>query len=288
MTSHQPSEQEGNVPVQSSLMARLEAKPQTLTQLFESLKGEQRPPKKQLQIILLELVESGRIFEWAPKKNVVYYCDFSPAESVESAVFSALEKGDQTPKQLAVQARKKLPLFAAVHLEPFLKPQLEDGLIHYHPTQTGQKNPHYSLRGLNPADYLKTVVRQFQAAARKLEPAGFSPRRLLQVLTRELDLAYKPSEGVKVGQESSPDKLKARLMDEIKKSDPPVYIHNLRKNVEASKTDFDKAVITLAREGLIDLFFDDLPNKRNKSELEELVKSSAGTYYSVVALKGEQ
>lgn len=263
----------------------------TLNQLFQKMGAKKRPTKAELQEIMDGLSAEKRIFTWNPRGKVIYYCAFEPSEAVQQAVLAALKKGDQTPAQLAIQARKRLPQFAASHLEPFIEPQLEDSLVYFHPPKTGNKKekPYYSLERLEPRDYLKGVLREFELASKRLEPVGFTPRQVLLSLARELGLDLKVGPQIEKAP-PVPENLKDQLLNRITpqaRNGEPVFVRDLRRQVPAPKADFDQALIDLAREDRIELYFDDFPDDLTPAERDELVADDAGNYYSVIVLKEE-
>ena len=165
-------------------------------------------------------------------------------------------------------------------------------MIYYHPPKNSKENPHYSLKSLEPKDYLTRVVREFELVSSKLSLASISRRQVLKALTRELNLEYKPTSATPKPV-ISPSDLKAKLLAGIELVEPrakdrfPVYVQDLRRTVHATKEDFDQALIHLAKENRIILYFDDFTKNLSKEEREELVIDDSGTYYSVLVLQEE-
>jgi hypothetical protein len=245
-------------------------------------------PLELIQPALKELMDAGRAHVWQPGKTP-YFTPFEPRNTALEIILKALTQGPLTEKEIVGWVRKRLPGYQARLLKEHVSYSNE---VQVHP-RYGKVKTRYSLTPPEPGPYLGKAVQEVLAVQRLLAPFHVSLEAIHDAMGRELGLDYEskvaPPERRHLERLFSEEE--RLILEAITRLQPPgqkralVSIRELRRTMNLSKKDFDRAVLSLASQGKVALHHHDFPTSLSQAEREALVQDERGTYYIGVVPK---
>jgi hypothetical protein len=280
-------------------LAQTEA-PVAAKDLAALIKSELKFSESDLTPILEKLVAAGRlhVFPAATAKGRPRFWDRDLAEVGRLAIIQALEKkGPQTESNLKKCAKG----LSAEQFAGLFHDLVDQGQLLRHPPLPGTKGELFGSRPPSAATYLKEIGNQLTKVVSTLIAAKVSDSELRQALVQLME-----STGITFGgasqsngtetlnrpeQVTGQDSTGADLLELMKRLEPGaergalVGSRELRRAALLEKSQFDSAVLDLARHGKLSLHRHDYASSLSQQERDDLVTDGAGTYYVGMAIR---
>ena len=285
----------------------------TVAQLRKDLTGPFRLDERALAALLPELVKAGQAHEWPPgpgsRKPRYWKCDWQ--EYARQQIVEILAAGPRTRTQLAKALRRALAITESSctrRLPSLIRPLLDRGRIVRVPN-VGTARNRLSASPPDPRPYLGKVLKELEAACRKLAPAGVSREQVIEAARKELAAAgassgrgaasdraggasrvAPPTPPLSPGQPDAGRLIRAKMVEIEPQAEhgAAVSLRDLRQALNMDKPTFDQAVVRLANDGEIILHQYTFPDGRaGESNWEWLVSDGKGSFY-VAAVLGKR
>jgi hypothetical protein len=280
-------------------LAQTEA-PVAAKDLAALIKSELKFSESDLTPILEKLVAAGRLhaFPAATAKGKPRFWDRDLAEVGRLAIIQVLEKkGPQTEANLKKGAKG----LSAEQFVRLFHDLVDQGKLLRHPPLPGAKGELFGVRPPSAATYLNEIGGQLTKIVAALLAARVSEGELRQALVQLME-----STGISFGGTSqssgtatlnrpepvaSQESTAVELLELMKRLEPGaergalVGSRELRRASLLEKSQFDSAVLDLARHGKLSLHRHDYASSLNQQERDDLVTDGAGTYYVGMAIR---
>lgn len=238
-----------------------------------------RPTPKALQPLLAQLVADGQLL--CTSDSPTRYISAPPEAWAQRVVLAALSKAPQPESRL----KTALTRFFERLLPTALTALTETGKAYLHPARSKAGKPVYALRPADPAEFLANDLDKLIAAvAAKGFAADDVRRAAVRLLTGE------PS----AKRDTRPHDAEARVLDGLYRLDPrsdlgaAVPVAHLREALRETlpaKAEFDSALLTLAKRGVLELQSHAWPARLTEDERERLVDNGHGGWFDSVSLR---
>jgi hypothetical protein len=261
----------------------------SVTRIRRGLPSDRRPSLGELKSQLKQMTESGRIWSFYSPNRTTYWAAFDPAEHARSQILATLDRCPLTLAQLKDQV-KGLPGYDRTQkpIQRHLEPLLDQGRVFEHPPLGPQRKPRFALQPPEPAPYLAPLAEDLERTGRKL---GLSRKAVYLALGSVMGFNI-TSKTTAPEQPASPRAVRPpsatteqRVIEAAVKVKPAAAqgalasIRDVRRAAALPKTEFDRAVLNLARQGRIKLHFHDYPASLSPQQRDDLVRDEAGRYY---------
>lgn len=270
------------------------AEPVTASQLSKLLAPPHKLSEARLIPILDEFVRTSRLHGFAPKtaKGKSRYWDRDIAEFGRVLMKAALNKKGALSKSDLRKAVKQLTddTFAAVFQQ-----LVDDQALFEHPPLPKKKATAFGMQPPAPAPYLKDLGLQLTKVVEQLAAARVPREELRGALVQLIE-----GTGISLGAGAIPDAApmtrdagNVDLVTLMKSIEPAadngalVAARDLRRAANLGKSQFDDAVLGLARQGRLMLHRHDFASGLPVGERDELVTDGAGAYYVGMAIRRE-
>lgn len=267
-------------------------RPLTAAELSKRLVTPLKLTQKDLAAILEESVAAGTLhaIPGATAKGKARYWTRDVLEFGRQAVVKALEAGAQSVANL----KKAAAGLSAGQFEQVLQGLVAGQTVWRHPPLGKIKKELFGNRPPSPAPYLHEVGAQLSKIVAQLLAANVPHddlRRAFVQLAEAAGISFAGDTGARAG--AAPTALGARadLVELMRRIEPGaergalVGARDLRRAAKLEKTQFDQAVLELARVGRLSLHRHDYATSLSTEERDELVHDGTGTYYVGMALR---
>lgn len=267
--------------------------PITASQASKLLSGPHKLKEAEVIPILDEFVASAKLQAFPPKtaKGKPRYWDRGIDELARLTILATVDKKGALAKADLRKAVKQVPEAA---FETAFQSLTETRTLFEHPPLGKKKVLSYGRLPPSPDAYLKDLGAQLTKVVAQLSAARVPEAELRRALVQLVEATGVPFGGVAKAEASAKPEQAVDLVSLIKRIEPAaingalVAARELRRAANLVKSQFDAAVLDLARQGRLMLHRHDFANGLEPAEREELVTDGAGTYYVGVALRREQ
>lgn len=267
--------------------------PLTAKELSGQLVAPLKMAEAALTTMLKEYVEAGTLhaIPKATAKGKPRYWNRDALEFGRLAVLKALaDKGPQTQAELKKGAKG----LTATQFEQLFQSLLHSRAITPHPPLGKPAKALFGSRPPAPERYLKDVGVQLTKVIAQLTAANVPREEVRRALVQLIEAA-----GIPFGSTTAPrgettpaePASSADLIALMTRIEPGaergalVTAGDLRRAARLDKSQFDRAVLDLARQGRLSLHRHDYAASLGPAERDELVTDGAGTYYVGMALR---
>jgi hypothetical protein len=163
---------------------------------------------------------------------------------------------------------------------------VREGVLFPHPPLSSSRPQRFALKPPQPESYIgKNLIRQMTALCRRLERVGVAPDRVFAVLREKIDPEGRPPRVEELAESllKTAVELKPSAREGALVLLPDLW-HAVRSSV-ADKSDFDRAVLHLAKLGRVDLHKHDHPTSLSPRDRTELVTDGLGSWFVGLALR---
>lgn len=268
--------------------------PITASQASKLLTGPHKLKEAEALPILDEFVAAAKLQTFPPKtaKGKPRYWDRGINELARLMILATVEKKGALAKADLRKATKQVPEAA---FETAFQGLTQTRTLFEHPPLGKKKTPSYGKLPPSPDAYLKDLGAQLTKLVAQLIVARVPEAELRRALVQLVEATGVPFGGAaKPPAAASLPESTVDLVSLIKRIEPAamngalVAARELRRAANLVKSQFDAAVLDLARQGRLMLHRHDFAGGLEPAEREELVTDGAGTYYVGVALRREQ
>jgi len=273
---------------------RATAEPMTASQVSKLLLAPHKLSEAKLIPILNEFVDGSRLKTFSSKtaKGKLRYWDRDIRELGRTLIAGALDKkGPQSSADL----RKAAKQLADAQFQSVFQGLIDSRALFEHPPLPKKKSVLFGNKPPSPEPYLKEIGLQLTKAVAQLAAASVSReelRRALVQLVEATGVPFGASAPTRNGDVPKRE-IAVDLVSLMKNIEPAadngalVAARELRRAANLEKSQFDRAVLDLARQGRLMLHRHDFAAGLSTSERDELVTDGAGTYYVGMALRRE-
>ncbi|QGJ68618.1 Hypothetical protein PBC10988_2790 [Planctomycetales bacterium 10988] len=275
----------------------LENEPTRITELRKDLPERFRLPEEQIEEIVTDLVQQGKVFRFEPynsrgaKKRYRYWFG-NPEEYAALLIQEQLSKKVRTRSELKAAIKNRLGGFSESRRDQLIKKLIEEGTIRELPPFLGGRTKRLSLGKPNPQEYLQHAVDKIQHL---LTRYGITEQEVSKVLFQMIgSSASSPSQipPVEKPQQSTREPLSQKILQRAAElesgvSGSVISVRELRQASDFlthSKQEFDQALLKLAEEEKVYLHRHDRPMGLSESDREQLVFDGKNNYYSSVSV----
>ena len=262
-------------PVTAAQVAKLTVKPNNLSEAVVLPLLEERVSRGELQA-----------FPPASAKGKARFWDRDAGVYCQVAVVGWLNrKGPQT-KAVALKAAKGIHATAAASA---LQALLDSRRVFEHPPIGKSKIVKFAATPPAPEPYLKEVSSQLATVVSRLTAVGVQRESLTEAVVAMMAECGLPF-AMRAGSQIQPA-CELDLLMLIRQIEPGaergalVSVRELRRAANLDKSEFDRAVLDLARSGRLMLHRHDYPGGLTPAERDELVADGAGTFFVGVAMR---
>ena len=240
--------------------------------------------KEEKRVLAAANLLAGRheFFRWSSARKVRFFLT-DPFEGLARAVQNAVAEGPLRESDLLYRVESAHRGYGDL-LKVWMKGALTRGELYVHRPLRGTKLKRF---GATPdwAELLKKTTAEFKKVLATPAGRSYSPSQILQELAGEVGSPASASLPL------TDDGARARLLSELRelgarsKSSGLLSVAELRARVALEKSEFDRVVIELAKEGIVTLHQHDFPSSLSDSERASLVVDSRGNHFIGVALR---
>ena len=266
------------------------------TALLKPLPKAARPPKPRLKQLLDELVAQRQVRSAREKSSVVYWTESRDAQAC-AAISRALAAGPQAQTALVKSSGCPAKLFSQV-----FKRLVSEGRVQQWPPLKGT-TPLFGLQGPDPKLYLQTAcaapLKKLKEAisqtGKKLASSGLTEAQLVAAVYALLEAELPPSQPVAAATSLISDEAFSRLipermvaLDAAAANGALVSVRELHRALRAEAADaeqFNRVVLQLYAQGVVELTRHDYPASLPEAERRELVTDPQGNYYNGIVLR---
>lgn len=267
--------------------------PITASQASKLLSGPHKLKEAEALPILDEFVAAAKLQTFPPKtaKGKPRYWDRGVSDWARLLILATVDKKGAMAKADLRKATKQVPEAA---FETAFQGLVDARTLFEHPPLGKKKTPSYGKLPPSPDAYLKDLGAQLTKVVAQLSAARVPEVELRRALVQLVEATGVPFGGGAKQEAAAKPEQSVDLVSLIKRIEPAavngalVAARELRRAANLVKSQFDAAVLDLARQGRLMLHRHDFANGLEPAEREELVTDGAGTYYVGVALRREQ
>lgn len=277
-------------------------RPLTLNQIRDRCAGG-KPSPNLLRGVLAEQARHGRVFTCSPLRGVSRFWHRDEKQLGRERVLELLRGQSRTGKELAAKLARELPPGSSNKWRLQLIAELqEEGKLYRHPKGGRLRSDHLALQPASLRPYLtKKILGQLNAACNKVERAGVARAHVLDEL---LQLLQPPRSGAKT-REPTPQQAHPQTLPTAPRSELEELILKVMLDVEPEANEgrlvavrevrrgmpaeyrgrevFDRAIISLAEQGLIHLHRHNYPGELTDTDRQEFVQDPQGNYIMGIA-----
>lgn len=255
------------------------------------LKVPLKPTEAELTQILDEFVATGRLHRLpsTTARGAARYWTRSLNDFARSELLKAVESKGPQP---AANLKKALKGFSEPQIQQVLQNALADRVLWRYPPLGKAGKELLGRKPPSPEPYLRDIGTQLAKSVALLREAQVPADDLRRAVVQLVEAAGIRFAGASHPASDSPQVPSiVDLIDLMKRIEPGaargtlVGSRDLRRVAGLSKTDFDQAVLDLARQGRLSLHRHDYPASLTPAERDELVSDGRGTYYVGMALR---
>jgi len=266
--------------------------PITASQASKLLTAPHKLKEAQAIPILAEFVASAKLQAFPPKtaRGKPRYWDRGVNELGRLLILASLEKKASQSKADLRKAAKQVPDAA---FEAAFQGLIESRTLFEHPPLPKKKSADFGKLPPSPEPYLKDLGVQLTKVVAQLTAARVPAAELRRALVQLVEATGVPFGGVAKSDTVATPPQSVDLVSLMKQVEPAavngalVAARELRRAANLPKSQFDEAILALARQGRLMLHRHDFASSLDPTEREELVTDGAGTYYVGVALRRE-
>ena len=281
---------------------RVTAEPVTASQIAKLLAPPHKLVEARVIPILEEYADAATLHRFPPKtaRGKPRYWDRDIRDLGSLLVTAALaKKGPQSKADL----RKAAKQLSDVEFHAVFQRLIELHSLFEHPPLPKKKSTLFGSRPPAPEAYLKDVGTQLTKVVAQLEAAAVPRdelRRALVQLVEATGISFGTTTTPSTVATPPPDNREQPVHEEsvdlvslMSRIEPAadngalVTARNLRRAANLEKSEFDRAVLDLARQGRLTLHRHDFATSLTEAERDELVTDGAGTFYVGMALRRE-
>ena len=273
---------------------RATAEPMTASQLSKLLVAPHKLSEAKLTPILAEFVAASTLQTFSPKtaKGKLRYWDRDLREFGRTLIAAALDK--KGPQSFA-DLRKAAKQLNDADFQSAFQGLIDSRSLFEHPPLP-KKKPSFGTHPPSPEPYLREIGVQLTNVVAQLAAASVPRdelRRALVQLVEATGVHFGTSTSAQNG-EVPKREIVVDLVSLMKSIEPAadngalVAARELRRAAQLDKSQFDRAVLDLARQGQLMLHRHDFAAGLSTAERDELVTDGAGTYYVGMALRRER
>ena len=272
------------------------AKPLSVKEATKNIPKLYALDEKGVVALLKELVNEGQISYWPISRKPSYWHRDLVSYANERLMGLLNKPGsraqlrDLLAKELFGYPKSKVDKLVG----QLVSKLASEGKIFVHPRGGKVRSTKYSLSPPDPTLYMTPAKNELVKVIKKLEKAGLSARDVYEALGTMV-LSGKAREPIAQTAPSSQPQQKRDLGREILSVIPQVepraheqalvYIPQIREAITASKEEFDRAILDLAKNERIFLHRHVHPGELSQDELSKMVKDSYGYVYMGVVLR---
>lgn len=228
------------------------------------------------------LAARNEFFRWSSARKVRFFLA-DPWDGLARAVRTAVSEGPLRESDLKYRVESAHRGYGEL-LKEWMKGALARGELYVHRPTRGSKIKRF---GTTPdwAEVLKKATAEFKKVLSTPAGRSHSAVQILQQLAREVGV---PDQAASVLVDGG---ARARLLAEIQemsaraKSNGLLSIAEVRARVALEKSEFDRWVLALAKEGIVTLHHHDFPSSLSEAERGALVVDPRGTHFVGIALR---
>ena len=270
--------------------------PVTASQVAKLLVAPHKLSEAKVVPLLDGFVAASRLRSFPPKtaKGKPRYWDRDLGELARSLIIGAIDKKGPQSKADLRKATKQLSeeLFLAA-----FQSLIDSRRLCEHPPLSKKKGSLFGSRPPAPEPYLNEIGRQLCKVVAQLMAASVPRAELRQALVQLVEATGIPF-GLGATARDGDEDVRQRvnevdLVSLMRGIEPAadcgalVAARELRRATKLDKSQFDRAVLELARQGRLMLHRHDFAGGLTSAERDELVTDGAGTYYVGMALRRE-
>ena len=267
--------------------------PLTAKEAAVRIKAPVKFTETELSSVLDEYVAVAKLHEISPAtaKGKKRYWNHDALDFGRQAILRALEAlGTRTEKQLRSAAKG----LSDAQFQQVLHRAISAGEVGRHPPLGKAKTPCYGKGPPSPEPYLREIGDQLATIVTLLTEASVPQADLRRVLVQLVESAGVPFASAAPTSADTSARMVAAPVDLIalmRRIEPGadrgalVGSRDLRRAARLGKSEFDCAVLELARNGRLSLHRHDYAASLSPAERDELVTDGAGTHYVGMALR---
>ena len=254
---------------------RRSSQPLTVTELEKAIPRSAMRSKKDLPILLRQMVNTGQIRSHKSRSSVYWLP--SMEDQASARILKALSEAPLTQTDLKSKLRSLLSGWPQPKRDEMLALLLKEKRVYKVSPLAGKIELLSARPELTPRDYVRMAL---QMAVAKLKPMGLTAEQVFttaqDVLQRELT-SDKPSVDW--------DQTVLERMIQLKlavANGTPLSLTELRHSLPSEtsgKSSFDRVVLRLAEQGTIVLHRHDYPESLSRRERDALVSDERGNYF---------
>ena len=260
------------------------SKPENATNLKSFLPKSGPVSPKQLPEVLDHLVSNGQVRSYRQSRTSCYWLP-ELEEQAERRIIEALEDLPLTPTELKGRYKSLLVGWPEAKRNEFQAHLLEEKRIHKVRALDGRAILLSVRPQLNVRDYVKLALK---LAVSKLAKKGVSEEQVWETVA---SLISSPGE---MTETPPPVNFEELILDRMQKIDSAaatgalVSLTDLRHSLKSEipgKSQYDQAVLHLARQGRVALHRHDYASSLSEQERNDLVADDQGNHYIGIALR---
>ncbi len=272
-------------------------------QIVMALPVSFRKDKTTIRSVLEQLVHEGRVFTWKPRarSRARRYWKTSDAVFCRQLIRLEVNAKPLTESEILQRSRSRLFAIATKGIVPLiqsaLKELIAEGSLFVHPPRQARHRVRYATVPVDPAPYIAKLRAEFDRVVKLLQHSGTTAQDILRRLGGAIPHAPLPDEKpvdeppqTKENMEIPLPELAEALLHTIcnripgAKNRVPIWLPELRNYCRLSKTQFDRAVLYLARNGKLHLDRHTHPGSLNEETRKPFVQDEDGVCYVAAVL----
>ncbi|GEM_PF-1422539 len=283
-------------------------KPITADEIHQDIPGLYQLKKQDLVRLLQREAGYGTIHRWpagsGSRKERFWHQD--ETSYFQDRILSVLSRQMLTKTVLLENVKKDAVPCSKTHLTRIVNTTLaaliKEKTLFEIPPWGSFKKSRYAAHPPDLKLYLDKTRKEFDRICQKLKKAGIGTEQVFAAFEKMLPLsrtAASPSEEVDNKETFQPilpepdvsETVLTRIVKTMLRIVPgaakqaPVWIPDLRNALDLPKSAFDRAILTLAKQGTVFLNNHAHPAQMNDSEKETMIADGQGNYYVVVVLR---
>lgn len=277
--------------------------PMDTQQVVMALPVSFRKNENAIRYELEQMALGGRVFTWKPRARSrgKRYWKTSDAAFCKQLILSEINVKPLTKPEILQKSRSRLFSMTTKAIIPLiqsgLKELIAEGSLFVHPPRQIRHRVRYASVPVDPALYIAKLRTEFGRVMKLLQHSGTTAQDILRRLGEDIPPAAVP--GGKPGNEPPLTKedmeiplpeLAETLLHTIHNRIPgaknrvPIWLPELRSYSRLSKTQFDRAVLHLARTGKLHLDRHTHPGSLNEETRKPFVQDEEGVSYVAAVL----
>jgi hypothetical protein len=260
--------------------------------------------------LLDQLAQSGKAFAWKPKSRskAPRFWKVGDTQHCKEDILSLIGSKPLTDAELQKKLRSRLFGLPAAAVKSVVKHSLSELFtekrMFRQPPLRARQLPRYGTSPVDPAPYLKKLRSEFERVMKLFQNSGIETADILKTLARSIDPGLLETMGKNVSipspasvsnPKSLPQKTLSDLCDQVlhvidtrfpgARNSLPIWLPELRGYTGLSKSEFDQAIMQLARSGKLHLDRHNHPGSLDENSREPFVQDETGVSYVVAVLK---